>query len=66
MTQRLHRRDSGLRTARGLPETALREPPLASVATWALDAGLLEIAEDRVALTVRGRLLSNEGFARLL
>ena len=56
----------GLRTARGLPAMALREPPLADVASWAIDSGLLEVAADRVALTLRGRLLSNEVFARLL
>jgi len=42
------------------------ERPLGPVAPWAIDAGLIELSADRVALTLRGRLLSNELFARLL
>ena len=33
---------------------------------WGLEAGLLESAGDRLRLTRRGRLLSNEVFARLI
>ena len=33
--------------------------------TWGLETGLLETAGDRLRLTRRGRLLSNEVFARL-
>jgi oxygen-independent coproporphyrinogen-3 oxidase len=55
-----------LRTAAGVPRRTLAEPPLAAVAPWAIEAGLLEIAGDRAVLTLRGRLLSNEVFARLL
>jgi len=56
----------GLRTAAGLPRSALDAPPLATVAPWAIEAGLLETDDHRARLTLRGRLLSNEVFARLL
>jgi len=57
----------GLRTDRGLPRAAAIEPPLADVFGWALAAELLTIdATDRIVLTTRGRLLSNELFARLV
>ena len=43
------------------------EPPLADVFGWALAAELLTVTDgDRVVLTTRGRLLSNELFARLV
>jgi putative oxygen-independent coproporphyrinogen III oxidase len=56
----------GLRTDRGLPLTARDEPPLAATYDWALDAGLLTTIDDRIVLTTRGRLLSNELFSRLV
>lgn len=57
----------GLRTDGGVPLPAASEPPLAGVFGWALAAELLEVtADDRVVLTVRGRLLSNEVFAALV
>ena len=57
----------GLRTDRGVPRAAAADPPLAGVATWAVAGGLLEAtADDRLVLTTRGRLLSNEVFRRLL
>ncbi len=57
----------GLRTDQGLPRAAGLEPPLADVYGWALAAELLTIDEaDRIVLTTRGRLLSNELFARLV
>jgi oxygen-independent coproporphyrinogen-3 oxidase len=57
----------GLRTDRGLPRAAATEPPLADTFGWALAAELLTIDEaDRIVLTTRGRLLSNELFARLV
>jgi oxygen-independent coproporphyrinogen-3 oxidase len=57
----------GLRTARGLPRSAATEPPLADSFGWALAAELVTIDEaDRIVLTTRGRLLSNELFARLV
>jgi oxygen-independent coproporphyrinogen III oxidase len=57
----------GLRTDRGLPRSAALEPPLSDVFGWALAAELLTIDEDdRIVLTTRGRLLSNELFSRLV
>jgi len=50
-----------------VPLTAAHVPPLADSFGWALAAELLDVtAEDRVILTTRGRLLSNELFARLV
>ena len=57
----------GLRLDTGIPLAASREPPLADVFGWALAAELLDVTHDeRVVLTTRGRLLSNELFARLV
>jgi putative oxygen-independent coproporphyrinogen III oxidase len=57
----------GLRLDTGIPLAASREPPLAEVFGWALAAELLDVTTDeRVILTTRGRLLSNELFARLV
>jgi hypothetical protein len=57
----------GLRTDQGLPRQAAVEPPLADSFGWALAAELLTIDErDRIVLTTRGRLLSNELFSRLV
>jgi oxygen-independent coproporphyrinogen III oxidase len=57
----------GLRTDRGLPRSAAHEAPLGDVFGWALAAELLTIDEaDRIVLTTRGRLLSNELFSRLV
>lgn len=57
----------GLRTADGLPLSAASEPPLADEFGWALAAELLAVTDDdRIVLTTRGRLLSNELFARLV
>ena len=57
-----------LRLDTGLPlaEAAAPGSPLEPHLAWALDAGLLEVAADRVRLTTRGRLLSNELFSRLV
>jgi len=59
-----------LRLGRGVPATWAAEPPLAEVRDWAERSGLLERfvldGEDRLRLTIRGRLLSNELFARLV
>lgn len=56
-----------LRTRTGMPASALARPALAAALAWALDASLLErTAEDRIALTLAGRLLSNEVFVRLV
>jgi oxygen-independent coproporphyrinogen-3 oxidase len=57
----------GLRTDRGVPRSAATQGPLADVFGWALAAELLTIDEaDRIVLTTRGRLLSNEVFSRLV
>jgi oxygen-independent coproporphyrinogen-3 oxidase len=57
----------GLRTDRGVPLAAAHTPPLDDAFGWALAAELLDVtADDRVVLTTRGRLLSNELFARLV
>jgi oxygen-independent coproporphyrinogen-3 oxidase len=57
----------GLRTDRGVPIDAAHEPPLADSFGWALAAELVDVTpDDRVVLTTRGRLLSNELFSRLV
>ena len=57
----------GLRTNRGVSLEATRRPPLDDVFGWALAAELLVVTDDdRVVLTTRGRLLSNEIFVRLV
>ncbi|HEX7222892.1 MAG TPA: radical SAM family heme chaperone HemW [Candidatus Limnocylindrales bacterium] len=57
----------GLRTDRGVALEVAHEPPLGEWLGWALAAELLEItSDDRVVLTTRGRLLSNELFSRLI
>ncbi len=58
----------GLRLDEGLARAEVEAGPLATHLGWALDAGLLEAVSgptgERVRLTTRGRLLSNEVFAR--
>jgi len=50
-----------------VPRSAAQEPPLADEFGWALAAELLTVNDaDRIVLTTRGRLLSNELFARLV
>jgi oxygen-independent coproporphyrinogen-3 oxidase len=57
----------GLRTSRGIPAAAMLEPPLDQHFGWALAAELVDLTpDDRIILTTRGRLLSNELFARLV
>jgi oxygen-independent coproporphyrinogen-3 oxidase len=57
----------GLRLDTGVPMAAAYEPPLADAFGWALAAELLTVTDDqRVVLTTRGRLLSNELFERLV
>jgi putative oxygen-independent coproporphyrinogen III oxidase len=57
----------GLRTDRGVPLAAAQTPPLDDAFGWALAAELLDVTpDDRVVLTTRGRLLSNELFGRLV
>ena len=67
MTAAAERVILGLRMAKGIPTAAMLEPPLAEQFGWALAAELLEVTPDqRIVLTTRGRLLSNELFARLV
>lgn len=57
----------GLRLDTGVPIASAHQPPLSDAFGWALAAGLLTVTpKDRVVLTTRGRLLSNELFARLV
>jgi oxygen-independent coproporphyrinogen-3 oxidase len=57
----------GLRTDRGVERAAASRPPLGGAFDWAVAAGLLDTTvDDRIVLTTRGRLLSNELFARLV
>ncbi len=57
----------GLRLDTGVPLRDAHEPPLADTFGWALAAELLTVTDDdRVVLTTRGRLLSNEVFGRLI
>ena len=57
----------GLRLDTGVPMAAAHQPPLDDAFGWALAAGLLTVTDgERVVLTTRGRLLSNELFARLI
>ena len=56
----------GLRLSRGVPASLGEVPPLAPHLAWAKGAGLVaDIGAGRIALTTRGRLLSNELFARV-
>ena len=57
----------GLRTSRGIPVTASHEPPLDDLFGWAVAMELVDVTpDDRIVLTTRGRLLSNELFSRLI
>jgi coproporphyrinogen III oxidase-like Fe-S oxidoreductase len=60
----------GLRLDDGVPLQRAFEPPLIDGFGWAVAAELIEIVPrddgDRIRLTTRGRLLSNELFQRLL
>ena len=57
----------GLRTRAGGSAGALDSPRLEPALAWGLDAGLLERGPgETIVLTLSGRLLSNEVFARLV
>jgi putative oxygen-independent coproporphyrinogen III oxidase len=57
----------GLRLDTGVPLSSAHEAPLADAFGWALASELLTVTDDdRVVLTARGRLLSNELFSRLV
>jgi oxygen-independent coproporphyrinogen-3 oxidase len=59
-----------LRLDRGISAVEADEPPFCHVRDWAESSGLVERfdmeGEPRLRLTVRGRLLSNEVFSRLI
>ncbi len=55
-----------LRTVAGLPRAIARLPRFESAVSWGLANQILEDNEEGVRLTLRGRLLSNELFSRLL
>lgn len=59
-----------LRLDRGVPMDWAAQPPLAEALDWAQSSGLTELVEldgeRRLRLTLRGRLLSNELFERLV
>jgi oxygen-independent coproporphyrinogen-3 oxidase len=55
-----------LRTRDGVPADTLDRTTMRSALTWSLGSGLVErTPAGRLALTLRGRLLSNEVFVRL-
>jgi oxygen-independent coproporphyrinogen-3 oxidase len=56
----------GLRLDAGVPVDLATRPPLRDAVAWAEPAGLVERVGDRLRLTTRGRLLSNEVFARIV
>jgi oxygen-independent coproporphyrinogen-3 oxidase len=55
-----------LRTRSGLKPTASQAPTIAEAVAWGLEAGLLAENPDCVVLTMRGRLLANELFVRMV
>jgi oxygen-independent coproporphyrinogen-3 oxidase len=55
-----------LRLSEGVGRDAAGDPAFAQAIAWGLEAGLLRCSRDRLSLTQRGRMLSNEVFARLL
>jgi putative oxygen-independent coproporphyrinogen III oxidase len=56
-----------LRTDRGVPLAATTRPSVAAAFVWAAANQLTEVTvDDRVVLTTRGRLMSNEVFVRLI
>ncbi len=57
----------GLRMDRGVALTTSREPSFAHAFDWAIGHHIVEMsADERLVLTTRGRLLSNELFSRLI
>ena len=57
----------GLRLDTGVALATAHQPPLDAAFEWARTAEILDVTpDDRVVLTTRGRLLSNELFARLV
>jgi oxygen-independent coproporphyrinogen-3 oxidase len=56
----------GLRTDRGIPLGLAGTPEFVDPLAWGAEHGLIQEADGHLSLTSRGRLLSNELFARLL
>jgi oxygen-independent coproporphyrinogen III oxidase len=56
----------GLRTDLGIPRAMASLPPFAEAFAWADGNGMLDRPGDRITLTTRGRLLSNELFSRVV
>lgn len=56
----------GLRTDLGISHAMASQRPFAEAFTWAGANGLIDRTTDRVTLTTRGRLLSNELFTRVV
>ncbi|TMG25693.1 MAG: radical SAM family heme chaperone HemW [Chloroflexi bacterium] len=56
----------GLRLDTGVPAELMAEPALTDAFAWAKSLGFLLVDGSRVRLTTRGRLFSNELFARLI
>jgi oxygen-independent coproporphyrinogen-3 oxidase len=54
-----------LRTRTGVPLVSVDRTGIGGPLAWALETGLLEPVADRLVLSLRGRLLANEVFARL-
>ena len=65
-TARSERLMLGLRTDRGVPREAVGVADVREAFEWGFAERLLAEADGRVVLTTRGRLLSNELFARLV
>jgi oxygen-independent coproporphyrinogen-3 oxidase len=55
-----------LRTSHGVSPAVALKPEFSAAFAWAAEHGMTETATGRLRLTRRGRLLSNEIFARLL
>ena len=55
-----------LRLREGVAADVAGDPAFAPAFAWALESGLADRSNGRVRLTQRGRMLSNEVFARLL
>ena len=55
-----------LRLAGGIDVAALADPTVGPGLSWSLDNDLIRADGDRLVLTPRGRMLSNEVFSRLL
>ena len=56
----------GLRLNEGVGSDVTGDPAFAPALAWAVESGLADRSAGRVRLTQRGRMLSNEVFARLL